>query len=178
MKKVNTVYLHTGSNLGDRFENLELANIQIEQRVGKIIHQSSCYETAAWGIEAQRAFINQALCVQTILSPMELMSEILDIEKEMGRIRLAKWTERLIDIDILFFNQAIIHEPPRLVVPHPRISERNFVMIPLAEIAPDFIHPIFKNISELAEKTSDILAVNKIMSEEVETQKENLIFAN
>jgi 2-amino-4-hydroxy-6-hydroxymethyldihydropteridine diphosphokinase len=174
----NIVYLHTGSNLGDRFKNLKQANALIEQEIGKIIQVSSLYETEAWGYRNQPSFINQAICVETQLSPIELMQTIYDLEIKMGRVRVMKWAERLIDIDILFYNQTIIEEPPTLIIPHPRISERNFVMAPLAEIAPSFLHPVLnQSIQQLLDKSTDTLAAKKILDVPEETIEENLIFA-
>lgn len=178
MEESNIVYLHTGSNLGHRFENLMKANGLIEQHIGTIIQESSFYETEAWGYRNQPSFINQALCVETNLSPMQLIAIIYDLEIKLGRIRVAKWAERLIDIDILFYNQTIVEEPPTLIIPHPRISERNFVMAPLAEIAPNFSHPVLKqSIQQLLDKSTDTLTAKKILEIPEESIEENLIFA-
>jgi len=178
MEAINIVFLHTGSNLGHRFENLLKANQLIEKHIGRIIQQSSWFETEAWGIREQPSFINQALCIRTHLSPMDLMNTILDLESKMGRVRVSKWTERLIDIDILFYNQQVINEPPKLIIPHSRITERNFVMMPMAEIAPNFLHPIFnQTIQQLLNKSTDSLTAKKILAQPIETIKENLTFA-
>ncbi|MGB0862153.1 MAG: 2-amino-4-hydroxy-6-hydroxymethyldihydropteridine diphosphokinase [Saprospiraceae bacterium] len=159
---MNIVFLHTGSNLGNRFDYLHQANQLIKNRIGSIQKASSFYETAAWGITDQPAFINQAIRVETALSPNELLKAINQIEAEIGRIRIKKWAERVIDIDILFYNQTII-ETPNLKVPHPRISERNFVLVPMNEIAADFVHPVFqKTMQQLLDETSDNLEAKKI----------------
>lgn len=164
MKK-NIVFLHTGSNLGNRFDYLNKANELIESRIGRIKKQSRFYETAAWGITDQPAFINQAIGVETDFSPSELLKIINEIEAELGRVRITKWAERVIDIDILFFNDAII-EFENLQIPHPRIGERNFVLVPINEIAPNFVHPIFqKNIQTLLRECSDTLDVAVIWEE-------------
>lgn len=159
MNKINRAFLHTGSNLGNRFDNLWEANQEIENCVGKIINASQFYETKAWGIENQPDFINQALEVETELSPDELLNAILEIEMKLGRIRAIKWEARLIDIDILFYEEQIINTP-KLIIPHPRLQERNFVLIPMMEIAPDFVHPVFqKSIESLYLESKDSLEV-------------------
>jgi 2-amino-4-hydroxy-6-hydroxymethyldihydropteridine diphosphokinase len=132
-----------GGNIGDRLVNLENARNSIEQKCGNIQKQSSIYETEAWGFKNQPAFYNQALCIETALSPQDLMATLLAIEQAMGRERLMPLGPRTIDLDIIYYNQTII-ETPTLMIPHPRLSERNFVLAPLAEIAPDFVHPIHK----------------------------------
>ena len=159
---MNITFLQTGTNLGDRSKNLEQANIKIEERIGKIIKLSSIYETEAWGVTAQPLFLNQVLLVETNLTVQEVLKTILNIELEMGRVRIQRWAERLIDIDILFFNKVIINQE-NLIVPHPRIQERNFVLKPLVEIAPNLMHPIFnKTMTELLEESEDKLKVYKI----------------
>lgn len=161
MSMKHTVYLHTGTNLGDRLANLNKANTLIAERVGGIIAQSSWYETAAWGVENQPDFINQVLMVTTTLSAQEVLKKVLEIETEMGRVRKQKWGERLIDIDILFYNDAIINQPD-LTIPHPYLQERNFVLAPLQEIAPDLVHPkLKKNITRLYQLSTDTLSTRK-----------------
>jgi 2-amino-4-hydroxy-6-hydroxymethyldihydropteridine diphosphokinase len=161
----NIIFLHTGSNLGHRFGYLNKANQLIESHIGSIKKQSRFYETAAWGLTDQPAFINQAICVETDLFPNQLLKIIHEIEVELGRVRITKWGERVIDIDILFFNDAII-ETPNLEIPHPRIGERNFVLVPMNEIAPDLIHPVFqKNIQTLLKECLDNLEVTAVPEE-------------
>jgi len=155
------IYLGTGSNLGDSLENLNRAAQLCGQHVGSLAHQSSIYRTAAWGIEDQPVFFNQVLCLETTLGPFAVLDAILDIEQGMGRIRQRKWGERLIDIDLLFYDQCIIHSS-RLQVPHTYIAERQFVLTPMSEIAPDFIHPVYQqSISELQRKSLDQLVVER-----------------
>jgi 2-amino-4-hydroxy-6-hydroxymethyldihydropteridine diphosphokinase len=141
--KHNKVFLGLGSNLGNRAENLLMAQKLIEEKVGKTLSKSSIYETAAWGITEQNAFLNQVLEIETIFSPNAVLHLVLKIEKDMGRIREIKWGERSIDIDVLYYNNEII-STENLTVPHPFIQERKFVLVPLCEIAAAFIHPKLK----------------------------------
>ena len=155
----NHLLLHTGTNLGKREDNLLRANDLIEKKIGKITKYSSLYETEPWGLEDQPAFINQAIELITELSPEEVLAAANGIEEEMGRIREKKWERRLIDIDIIFYGDQII-KTERLQVPHKHIQDRNFVLIPLMEIIPNFVHPIFhETIEELYEKSTDTLEV-------------------
>jgi 2-amino-4-hydroxy-6-hydroxymethyldihydropteridine diphosphokinase len=156
---MSNIFLQTGTNLGNRLENLAKANRWIEKQVGKIICLSSIYETEAWGITQQPLFLNQVLIVETELPAQEVLETILKIETRLGRIRKERWAERWIDIDILFYGEEVICTEG-LEIPHPRIQERNFVLQPLAEIAADFIHPIFKkSIKELLRASEDRLNV-------------------
>lgn len=151
----NKIFLGLGSNLGNREENLSTAQKLIEEKVGKIRSKSSIYETAAWGITEQNAFLNQVLEVETHFSPSAVLHLVLSIEKEMGRIREIKWGERSIDIDILYYNNELI-STENLAIPHPFIQERKFVLVPLCEIAPAFIHSKLKQTNlELLEKCQD-----------------------
>ncbi len=153
--KHNKVFLGLGSNLGNREENLLKAQKLIDKKVGKVHSKSSIYETAAWGITEQNAFLNQVLEIETVFSPDAVLHLLLKIEKNMGRIREIKWGERSIDIDVLYYNNEII-STENLVVPHPFIQERKFVLVPLCEIAPVFIHPRLKQSNlELLEKCQD-----------------------
>ncbi|MFD2522425.1 2-amino-4-hydroxy-6-hydroxymethyldihydropteridine diphosphokinase [Emticicia soli] len=141
--KSNQVYLGLGSNLGNRQENLALARQLITEQIGDIVAQSSIYETAAWGLTDQNDFLNQVICINTEYEPSEVLKKVLAVELSMGRVREIKWGARLIDIDILYYNDAVI-TLDNLIVPHPFIQERRFVLAPLAEIAPDFVHPQLK----------------------------------
>ena len=159
---MNTVFLLTGGNLGNRLQNLSQASGLIEKHCGKIIQASSVYKTAAWGFADQPDFYNQALQLETLLSPKKLMTELLEIEKEMGRKRKLKNGPRIIDIDILLMDDIIINSKD-LIIPHPRLAQRRFALTPLAEIAAQIIHPILKkSIQQLLKDCTDILAVHKI----------------
>lgn len=153
--KFNIIFLGLGSNLGNRAENLLTAQRLIEEQVGKIRSKSSIYETAAWGITEQDAFLNQVIEVETSFSPSAVLHLVLKIEKDMGRIRAIKWGERSIDIDVLYYNDEVI-STENLAIPHPFIQERKFVLVPLCEISQDFIHPKLKQTNlELFEKCQD-----------------------
>ena len=156
------VYLLLGSNLGDRMKQVRDAADLIAKNVGKIMIRSACYETASWGNTDQPDFINQVLLVHTELTAREVLDQVLAIEVSLGRVRHEKWGSRLIDIDILFYGAEIISEPD-LVVPHPHLHERAFVLVPLEEIAPALIHPVLKqSVSELARNLNDGLLVKRI----------------
>ncbi|MDM1050279.1 2-amino-4-hydroxy-6-hydroxymethyldihydropteridine diphosphokinase [Sphingobacterium hotanense] len=157
---MNIVYLLTGANIGNPRQQLNDAKIEIAERVGKIIKESSIYESEAWGVEDQPIFLNQVLEVITTHSASKVLQTIQQIELVLGRIRTQRWGSRTIDIDILYYNTDIIHEPD-LQVPHPYIQERNFTLIPLTEIAPNFEHPIFKKTNQqLLMDSKDPLNVN------------------
>ena len=159
--KINQVYLGLGSNLGNRQENLQLAYQFIQEQIGNITAESSIYETAAWGLTEQNAFLNQVLHIQTQYQAIVVLKKVLDIERSMGRVREIKWGARMIDIDILYYNNDII-EVNNLVVPHPFIHERRFVLVPLCEIASDLVHPKLKQTNkQLLEKCVDSSKVIK-----------------
>src|SRR4051812_34971571 len=159
---MNKAYLLTGGNLGNRLNNLIEASKLTEQSCGKIVRQSAIYKTAAWGFTDQPNFYNQALEIQTELSPKQLMETLLVIEGQMGRKRDVKLGPRIIDIDILLFNNVIIHQL-HLTIPHPRLHERRFALTPLTEIAPNIIHPVLhKTIQQLLSECIDTLDVHKI----------------
>ncbi len=145
------VFLGIGSNVGDRKANLQKAVTALQRNL-QINKISKIYETQPWGFTDQPAFLNQVLSADTHLESFELLDEIKAIEKEVGRIPTFHYGPRVIDIDILFFDDLILNEE-RLTIPHPMIAERAFVLVPLDEIAPQFIHPVSKlTIHELAQK--------------------------
>lgn len=161
MQALNKVYLSLGSNVGNSLAHMEAAHSMIENRIGIICQQSSLYTTAAWGNTQQPDFVNQAIIVETQLDYRELMHTILEIEQEMGRIRTVKNAPRIIDIDILFFNNTIIEED-NLRIPHPLIQDRNFVLTPLMELSPNWIHPVLNlTIHQLQQACTDTLPVKK-----------------
>ena len=156
---MNSVFLIVGGNLGNRKKNLQTAATLIDEQVGTIIQSSKIYETEPWGLTDQPAFYNQVHLVKSKLDAETIIDTILKIEKKMGRVRTIKNAARIIDIDILFFNEEIINEP-NLVIPHREIPNRRFVLMPLNEIAPLLIHPVLKkNISELLSTCKDQLKV-------------------
>ena len=158
---MNKAYLLTGGNLDDREQNLAIARDYIHEQGGTITTASSLYETAAWGNTDQPAFLNQALEISTSLNARQLIRRILKIEKLMGRIRKEKYGPRLIDIDILLFHNEQ-HNYQFLKLPHPEMQNRRFALLPLAEIAPDILHPVLnKTITELLKECKDELEVKK-----------------
>lgn len=162
LRKNNTAFLLIGGNMGDRASFLDRARQKIAAKCGAIIQQSSLYQTAAWGIEEQPAFLNQVVCIETKLPATVLLTTILDIEKSLGRKRDLKYGPRTIDIDILLFNNDVIREDA-LTVPHPQMQNRRFVLAPLCEIAPMVLHPVLKKpVAQLLEECPDTLHVQKI----------------
>lgn len=162
---MNKAYLLIGGNTGDRLKNMEEAVEWIEKRAGMVKTLSSLYETAAWGKTDQPNFFNQALEIDTPLEAPELLTCLLQIELDMGRIREEKYGPRIIDIDILFFN-AEIHHLPQLSIPHPEVQNRRFALLPMVEIAPHFIHPLLQQSMEmLLANCSDPLQARKLETE-------------
>ncbi len=154
----NTVIL-LGTNTGDLSLNLNRAIRHIDERCGRVINNSSVYKTAPWGLSDQPYFLNQVIQVETALSPEDLLNQLLSIETEMGRERQVKWEPRLIDLDILFFEDKVIRKEG-LVIPHPHLHERRFTLVPLAEILPGYMHPVLgKTVSELLSVVPDDLNV-------------------
>ena len=145
---MSIVYLALGTNLGDRLANLRAAIEALPSEV-KVIAESKVYETPPWGYENQPAFLNMAVKCETNLKPELLLKRLKQLEVQLGREQSFHWGPRLIDIDILFYDDLILKSEP-LSIPHPRLHERGFVLVPLADIAPDFIHPVLKKtIKEL-----------------------------
>ncbi|MFA5245132.1 MAG: 2-amino-4-hydroxy-6-hydroxymethyldihydropteridine diphosphokinase [Pedobacter sp.] len=157
-----TTFLLLGSNLGDSRQYLADAIFMIGEKIGKVEKLSSLYQTASWGKHDQPDFLNQAVKLSTDLSPQNLLTAILEIEKMLGRHRKEKWGSRTIDIDILLYEDIIIDETD-LKIPHPLLPERRFALMPLKEIAPDLIHAVSgKTIKQLLLELTDKLFVKKL----------------
>jgi len=145
---MSIAYLGLGTNLGNRKENLSKAIEAISLKMS-ISKQSSLYETTAWGYTEQPDFLNQVIQVETNLSPLRLLNFLKKTEVELGRVENFRYGPRLIDIDILFYDDLVI-TTSRLQIPHPMLPERAFVLVPLNEIAPGYIHPVLKKtVAEL-----------------------------
>ena len=159
---MNKVFLLIGGNMGDRLQNLRQAIVFLQNTCGPVVQQSAVYETAAWGKTDQAAFLNQAVLLTTPLPAQALIATILTVEEKMGRQRMEKFGPRIIDIDILFYNDAVIDEP-NLTVPHPQLQNRRFALEPLNEIAGTFVHPaLHKTVEQLLLECSDELEVKKL----------------
>lgn len=163
---MNRAYLILGGNLGNRVANIELTLQHLIDAELRIINKSGWYETQAWGMKNSPDFMNVCLEIESDIPANELLKICLETEKKMGRIRENKGYEnRIIDIDILFFNEEI-HNSNQLTLPHPRMHERKFVLAPLAEIAPQIIHPLLKkSVIELLQNCSDTSVVSKLENE-------------
>ena len=160
------VYIILGSNIGDKKDYLDKACVEISDSIGNIETYSSYYQTSPWGFESNDEFLNRVICVNSRLDPNEIMSLLLEIENRLGRVRhlLEKgYQSRTIDLDILLIDDLIINNE-LLIVPHPRMIERRFVLVPLSEIAGDYIHPqISKSINYLLNSCKDLEAVTKVL---------------
>ena len=145
----HTAYIALGSNLGDKEANLRRALELLIERGVEIVKTSTLISTEPYGVTDQPQFLNGVCEVRTSLEPLELLHTLLDIEQEMGRVRLRHWGERNIDLDLLLYEDVVM-DTPQLKLPHPDMQNRDFVLLPLAEIAPELVHPTLqKTISEL-----------------------------
>ncbi len=153
---MNKTFLLIGGNLGDRLALINEAKYEIENRIGAIENVSSIYESASWGFKTEQNFLNQVIIVKTKLNPQEVLKHCLEIEDQLGRVRSSSgYQSRTMDIDILFYNDEMI-DVDNLIVPHPKLHERRFTMEPLVEIAPEYVHPVFKKaLKELLSECKD-----------------------
>lgn len=148
-------FLQLGTNKGNKLINLENAKSYIKRKIGNLVSESSIYETEPWGYQDDELYFNQVVKVETLLKPIELLKSCMEIEKMLGRVRTRNGYEsRTMDIDILFYGNDII-KTEELIIPHPRLHERNFVLSPMVEIEPDFIHPIFQKTIKDIQKTCE-----------------------
>jgi 2-amino-4-hydroxy-6-hydroxymethyldihydropteridine diphosphokinase len=158
-------YLHIGSNQGDRLQILQSCVDAIAKSIGSVTDTSSIFETEPWGMKDQNAFLNQALLCHSSLEPGELLAKAKQIEASVGKGKEERWGPRLLDIDILYCDDLIIEGNPQ--IPHPEIANRNFVLIPMMEIAPDFMDPKHqKTIDELYDLCEDTCEVYQYGDEE------------
>lgn len=149
--KQHTIFFGLGSNVGDKKQNLEKAISKLSKKISDI-QVSKFYETEPWGYTEQDKFLNAAIRGKTFLAPSELLQFIKLIEKEVGRVKRFKWGPREIDIDILFYDD-LIYKDNFLTIPHPFLQEREFVLKPLLDLDPNFVHPVFKRtVHQLYEK--------------------------
>lgn len=153
---MNEVFLGLGTNLGDRSKNLNDAVSGINEHIGKVVEISSVYETEPWGFKSESQFLNIVIKVETRLNPAAVLKEILRIELLLGRVRTEnQYSSRIIDIDILFFDDQVI-DSGDLKVPHPKLQERKFVLVPLCELEPEMVHPALnKTMASLLEACED-----------------------
>lgn len=144
-------FIAIGSNLGDRVDNVKKAVLRAaDEENATLVFMSSFYETEPWGMKEQPAFINAVMGVETELAPAALLAHLKSVEAGLGRQKAERWGPRVIDLDIIFYGGLVMDEKG-LTIPHPSAHERAFVMVPLAEIAPDLIHPVLgKSAAEIA----------------------------
>jgi len=163
MSKRKSVFICLGSNLNDPVNQLHQALQYLEEKISQIQVASSIYQTEAWGLRKQPDYFNQVVRLTTIRSPAQLLRLLHSIEDQMGRIRSGIWEPRTIDLDILFYGQEIVNKK-NLIIPHPRLHERLFNLVPLMEIAPTWFHPVLgKTVAELTLVCTDSLKVRKLM---------------
>jgi len=163
---MHKVFLGIGGNLGIKSDNFKKVHLSIQHELGAIVNKSSVYETPPWGFEANEGFWNQVLEITTNYSPPELLAKIHEIENQFGRKRNEKtYSSREMDIDILYYDD-IFMEAQNLTIPHPLMYQRKFVLVPLAEIAPQFKHPLLRLTSvQMLENCRDESVIKKIQTE-------------
>lgn len=164
---MSIAYLLIGGNQGNREDLLEKAISGLNSKAGKVVALSSIYETEAWGFESEQDFLNQVVKIETKFEPYNLLDACFEIESELGRIRNYRGYEsRLMDIDILFYDDIIL-ETEKLHLPHPRLQDRNFALIPMNEVAPTLKHPLFKKtINEMLSECEDSCLVKRYFPKE------------
>ena len=160
---MSTAYLLLGADIGDKTTTFAKAKLLIGERVGRIVRESSLYQSEAWGFKSSTTFLNQVVEVATLLSPIDLLTENQQIEADLGRVKLGRGYEsRLIDVDILFYGELVI-STPELAIPHPHLHKRMFTLEPLNELIPGFLHPLLhKTVSDLKEECVDRGVVKKV----------------
>lgn len=164
------IYLAFGANLGARLATLCAARQRLAPDV-RVTRASGVYETPPWGVADQPPFLNAVCQARTALAPLALLHRLKQIERELGRVASVRWGPRAIDLDILLYDDLVLHTP-ELVIPHPALHERAFVLVPLAEIAPDLIHPVLgQTMVQLAaqSKPADVRWVGTLAAEGIET---------
>ncbi len=160
--RIKTAYISLGSNMGDRLQFLKAAVKEIAEKLGRVTKESAVYECDAWGYTQQPDFYNQVTEIETSLTPAQLLSGCLEIEKSLGRERNILWGQRTIDLDVLLFDGSSV-QFENLKIPHPYLHLRKFVLVPLCEIAPNLIHPTLElTISQLLERCPDQLNIRPI----------------
>jgi 2-amino-4-hydroxy-6-hydroxymethyldihydropteridine diphosphokinase len=150
---IHTIYLSLGSNIGDRLANLQSAISLLPPNIQPLT-QSSVYETEPWGYTDQPPFLNLVIKANTMLDPFDVLTFVQEIEVSMGRQETFRFGPRLIDLDILFYDDLVL-DTPKLTIPHPRLTQRAFVLVPLAEIEPDLSHPVLKKTIQQIKSTVD-----------------------
>jgi len=162
MPSKKSVFICLGSNLYDPVYQLREARTHLSKKIGMLLTCSSIYRTEAWGLRKQPDYFNQVVLLKTTRTADKILTILLGIETQMGRKRLSVWEPRIIDLDILFFGQDIINNK-NLIVPHPRLHERLFNLVPLMEIVPNWVHPVLgKTVAEMTASCTDSLKVTKL----------------
>ena len=170
-RSMEKCYVLFGSNMGDKEAIFAQACLYINNRCGRVVKVSTAYESEPWGFEAEEWFLNRVIVLETALSPMDLLQQLLDIERELGRVRhpeIKGYTSRTADLDLLYYGSRII-QTEALTVPHPRLHLRRFALVPLCEVAPYFKHPVFKlTQEELLEQCPDGCVVREMVLDKKE----------
>ena len=165
-------YILFGSNMGDKDAIFAHACLLINNRCGRVVQVSAAYESEPWGFEAEDWFLNRVIVVESIKGPEELLQQLLDIERELGRIRYPEingYTSRTADLDILYYGHRVV-DTDTLSVPHPRLHLRRFALVPMCEVAPELVHPVFgMTQQELLQQCPDESIVREMKTRNEET---------